>query len=84
MDTLTDIARLLRAARALLGLRQDELAARARVSRQMVARIEQADKGVPFDAVERVRAALEKEGVTFFPSTATYGPGIAQRKSVAE
>lgn len=84
MNSLADIAKLLRAARTLLGLRQDELAKRARVSRQMVARIERAGKGVPFDAVESVKAALENEGVEFFPSTASHGPAIALRKSRAE
>lgn len=80
MDSLNDIAGLMRAGRALLDLRQDELADRAKVSRQMVARIENAGKGIPFDAVEKVRSALEKEGVEFFPSTATHGPAIALRK----
>lgn len=80
MDSLDDIAELLRAARALLGIRQDQLAERARVSRQMVARIESGGKGVTFETIEKVRAALEREGVEFFPGTAANGPAIARRK----
>jgi transcriptional regulator with XRE-family HTH domain len=80
MDSLSDIARLLRAARALAKLRQDELAKHARVSRQMVARIEKAGKGIPFEAIEKVRRALERKGIEFFPATATHGPAIALRK----
>jgi transcriptional regulator with XRE-family HTH domain len=80
MDSLSDIARLLRAARALLDLRQDQLAEQAKVSRQMLARIESAGKGIPFDAIAKVRSALEKDGVDFFPATATHGPAIALRK----
>jgi transcriptional regulator with XRE-family HTH domain len=80
MDSLSDIAGLLRAARALLKLRQDQLAKRAKVSRQMVARIESVGKGIPFEAIEKVRSALEKEGIDFFPATTTHGPAIALRK----
>jgi transcriptional regulator with XRE-family HTH domain len=80
MDSLSDIARLLRAARALLDLRQDQLAERAKVSRQMLARIESAGSGIPFDAIAKVRSALEKDGVDFFPATATHGTAIALRK----
>lgn len=70
----------LRAGRALLGFRQDEVARRAGVSRQMVARIENSGKGMTVDAVEKVRSALEKAGVDFFPATATHGPAIALRR----
>jgi|ThiBio_1000_plan_1041568.scaffolds.fasta_scaffold20994_3 transcriptional regulator with XRE-family HTH domain len=80
MDSLSDIAGLLRAARALADLSQNELADRAKVSRQMVARIENAGKGIPFEAIEKVRNALEREDVEFFPATATHGPAIALRK----
>lgn len=80
MDSLGDIAGLLRAARALLDIRQDELAKRANVSRQMVARIERAGKGITFEAIEKVRTALERDGIEFFPGTATHGPAIAKRK----
>ena len=80
MDSLDDIAKNLRAARAMLGLRQDELAERAKVSRQMVARIESAGKGIPFDAVEKIRIALQREGVEFLPPSDTHGPGVALRK----
>ncbi len=46
----------------------------------MVARIESVGKGIPFEAIEKVRSALEKEGIDFFPATTTHGPAIALRK----
>jgi hypothetical protein len=46
----------------------------------MVARIERAGKGITFEAIEKVRIALERDGVEFFPGTATHGPAIAKRK----
>ncbi len=84
MESLSDIVGLLRAARALLDLRQDELAKRANVSRQMVARIEKAGKGVTFEAIDKVRSALERDGIEFLPATGTHGPAIARRKTEAK
>ena len=80
MDTLNDIAITLRAARALLGIRQDQLADRAGVTHHTIARIEKARKGIPFETIEKVQNALEKDGVDFFPSTATHGRAVALRK----
>jgi transcriptional regulator with XRE-family HTH domain len=80
METYDDIAKSIRAARALLGLRQDELAERANVSRQMVARLEKAEKGVKIETYEKIRSALAREGVEFLPESDTLGPGVALRK----
>lgn len=71
---------LIRAARALLRLRQDQLAELANVSRQTIVRIESLKKGIPVDSVEKIRAALEEAGVEFLSSTPDRGPGIALRK----
>jgi len=84
MDSLKDIAGTLRAARAMLGLSQDEVAKQAKVSRQMLARIEAAGRGIGYDAVERVRETLERRGVDFFPSTSSHGPAVALRKDRAD
>jgi transcriptional regulator with XRE-family HTH domain len=65
------------AARVLAGLRQDELAARAGITCQMIARIESGDQSVPVAALEKVRTALDKAGVAFLPETS---PGIARKK----
>jgi len=80
VDTLNDVVTALRAARALLDIRQDELARRAGVSRKMIGRIEEGGKKIPFDTIQKVQSALEKDGVVFFPSTAAHGTGIALRK----
>lgn len=84
MDSLNDIAGALRAARSMLGMSQNDVAARAKISRQMIARIEKGSKGLTFDAIAKVQRVLEREGVDFFPSTATHGPSIALRKGASE
>jgi DNA-binding XRE family transcriptional regulator len=81
MEAFSETIRMMRVARALLELSQEELAERAGVGRQTIVRIEAGGKGVAFDAVDRVRAALEKAGVVFLPSTADHGPAIALKKS---
>ena len=82
MERYTDVMALLRAARALVDLRQDELADRAGVSRQTIARIESASGSIPVETIERVRTALEKAGVMFLPSTGECGPAIGLRKKL--
>lgn len=81
MDPFPETIRMLRVARTMLELSQEELAERAGVSRQTIVRIEAGAKGVAFDAVERVRSALEKAGAVFLPSAAGHGPGVARRKA---
>jgi len=80
MESLFEMLALLRAARALVGLTQEELANRAGISRQMLARIEAAGSGIQVAAVEKVRKALQREGVEFLPSTPDHGPGVAMKK----
>ncbi|QKC83497.1 helix-turn-helix domain-containing protein [Mesorhizobium sp. NZP2077] len=80
MESFSDTIRMMRVARALLELSQEDLAERAGVGRQTIVRIEAGGKGVAFDVVDRVRTALEKAGVVFLPSTADHGPAIAMRK----
>jgi predicted transcriptional regulator len=82
MEPFSETIRMMRLARTLLDLSQKDLAARARVSRQTIVRIEAGGKGVAFDVVERVRSALEKEGAVFLASTAEHGPSVALRKKV--
>ncbi|MFD2053749.1 helix-turn-helix domain-containing protein [Mesorhizobium calcicola] len=80
MESFADTIRMMRVARALLELSQEDLAELAGVGRQTIVRIEGGGKGVAFDVVDRVRTALEKEGVVFLSSTADHGPGIALRR----
>lgn len=84
MDSIHEMIRLMRAARVLVDLSQEELARRAGISRQMLVRIEKKGaRGVPVDALESVREALEQSGVEFIQSTTWREPGIALLKSGA-
>jgi DNA-binding XRE family transcriptional regulator len=80
MESFSETIRMMRVARALLELSQEELAKRAGVGRQTIVRIEGGGRGVAFDAVEKVRGALEKSGVVFLPSSGEHGPAIALRR----
>jgi DNA-binding XRE family transcriptional regulator len=81
MDSTVEIMSALRAARALAGLSQEELAALAGVSRQIVARIEKGESNVLVDAIAKVRSALEGQGVVFKDGTAGHGPSVAMARS---
>lgn len=70
----------LRAARALLGLSQAEVAAMAGLSVPTVKRSEgHGAVSASADAVAAIRAALESAGVVFLPENGN-GPGVALRK----
>ncbi|WP_245433206.1 helix-turn-helix transcriptional regulator [Rhizobium sp. L43] len=77
MDTTSEMMTALRAGRALLGLSQEELAALAGISRQVVARIEKGEGNVLVESIERVRAAQEAAGVVFIDGEGMRGPGVA-------
>ncbi|WP_245269655.1 helix-turn-helix transcriptional regulator [Ensifer sp. WSM1721] len=78
---MSEIMRVLRAARALVGLSQAELAELSGVSRQIVVRIENGENNVLVEAIEKVRRALEQQGVTFTDATPQHGPGVALGRS---
>ena len=67
----------LRAARALLGWSQTDLAGAAKLSRPTVDRAERV--GVSSDALVALRRALEKAGVVFVDENGD-GPGVRLRK----
>jgi len=81
MDSTSEIMVVLRAARALLDLSQDELAGLAGVSRQVVVRIERLETNVLVDAIDKVRRALEAGGVVFIEASPERGPGVALSRS---
>ncbi|MGH9809426.1 MAG: helix-turn-helix domain-containing protein, partial [Terriglobia bacterium] len=64
-----------RAARALLGWRQEDLAKAAKVGLATIARIEQGEGMVQgnFSTITKIQLALEREGISF---TATKNGGI--------
>ena len=68
----------IRAARALLGWRQEDLAKAAKVGLATVARIEQGEGMVQgnFSTITKIQRALEREGITF---TASQDNGIGVR-----
>ena len=58
----------IRAARALLGWRQEDLAKAAKVGLATIARIEQGEGMVQgnFSTITKIQRALEREGISFF------------------
>ena len=74
------MASQIRAARALLGLSQRELAAMAAIGLATVKRIEAApDIRGAADTFWKIQTALEKAGVEFIPIEAAKGPGVRLR-----
>ena len=69
-----------RAARAILGLSEADLAKAARVPIEAVRRAEGSGRSVAAaDAVEKIAAALEKAGITFLADEGD-GPGLRVKK----
>jgi transcriptional regulator with XRE-family HTH domain len=75
-------ARQIRAARALTGLGQQELADRARVGVATIRRIEAAADEITGSArsMARIEHALEAAGVIFIDQDETAGPGVRLRR----
>jgi transcriptional regulator with XRE-family HTH domain len=70
----------LRAARALVGWRQEDLAAAAKTTARTIARLEAAEN-IPREAtVDAIRSALEAAGVEFVPENGG-GAGVRLRKA---
>lgn len=67
----------IRAARALLGWSQSELAEKALLSRPSIDRAERSSVGA--DTIAAIRKALEKAGVIFVEENGE-GPGVRLRK----
>ena len=76
------LASQIRAARALLGLSQRELALLASVGLATIKRIEAAPeiRGAA-DTFWKIQTALEHAGIEFIPAEATKGPGVRFRKT---
>ena len=67
----------IKAARALLGLNQDELAQAAGIGSATLKRVEATDqiRGAA-GTIWKIEQALEKAGVEFIPAGAGKGPGV--------
>jgi transcriptional regulator with XRE-family HTH domain len=70
-----------RAARALLDWTQDDLAARAEVSRSTVRGFEGGQHGLQRAMAAAIRRALELAGVIFLDPNADCGPGVRLGRS---
>jgi transcriptional regulator with XRE-family HTH domain len=77
-------AEQLRAARALLGWNQDELARRAEVGVATIRRMESQSgqlRGIA-DTIWRLQTCLEEAGVLFISSDEQAGPGVRLRRQL--
>ncbi|HLO76593.1 MAG TPA: helix-turn-helix domain-containing protein [Magnetospirillum sp.] len=72
-------ARQIRAARALLGWSQQELADKAIISVNAIRRLEGAQVDARMSTVAAVKAALEAAGIEFQFADATRGEGVRLR-----
>lgn len=79
MDSTHEIMMSLRAARALLGITQDELAERTGVGRNILQRIENGTS-VPTAQIDLIRSYMEKHGIVFLESSVEHGPAVALRR----
>ena len=82
MSILKVSIRQLKAARALIGWSQEELATEADVSLPTVKRLEAANGllGGRATTIQKIRAALEKAGIEFIDENGG-GPGVRLQKS---
>jgi transcriptional regulator with XRE-family HTH domain len=73
----------IRAARALLGLRQDELARKAGIGLATLQRIEQREGLIQghFSTVLKIQTALEQAGIVFFDENDSGGMGVRFRST---
>jgi transcriptional regulator with XRE-family HTH domain len=72
----------IRAARALLGLNQRELAVRAEVAISTVKRIELSEEITgSARTLLKLQSALEKAGVEFIPGDESKGPGVRLKRA---
>jgi predicted transcriptional regulator len=69
-------ARQIRAGRALLGWSQQELADRAILSRNAVAKMERGEVDPRTSTIEAVRRVLEQNGVMFVAASGRLGEGV--------
>jgi transcriptional regulator with XRE-family HTH domain len=75
-------ARQIRAARALLGLGQEDLASLAKCGIATIRRIEGSTEGLTGNAqtITRIEKALETAGIIFIDQEGKLGPGVRLRK----
>ncbi|MEY9768590.1 putative transcriptional regulator [Sinorhizobium fredii] len=67
---------ILKAARVLVGLKQEELAEEADVARHTLRRLEAGKENVTQSTVDAIVGVLEKKGIEFILPTTEHGPGL--------
>ncbi len=67
---------LIKAARALLGISQAELAEKANVGTRTLWKIEAGDRSISVENYDAVTRALEQAGIVFLGRTQTEGTGV--------
>ncbi|WP_096700829.1 helix-turn-helix domain-containing protein [Magnetospirillum sp. 15-1] len=72
-------ARQIRAARALLGWSQQDLADRAIISVNALRRLEGEQVDPRLSTIAAVKTALESAGIDFLPTSGTQGEGVRLR-----
>jgi transcriptional regulator with XRE-family HTH domain len=72
----------IRAARALLGWNQHELAEAASIGVATLRRLEAAEAGIrgSVEVLWKIQTALEKAGVEFIPADESKGPGVRLKR----
>ncbi|KQT86844.1 helix-turn-helix domain-containing protein [Aurantimonas sp. Leaf443] len=75
---------ILRAARLLLSISQEELARLSGVSTPTIKRLEAGDRRVALSNVDALKRALEARGILFLGATETLGPGFRVSQALAE
>lgn len=75
---------LLKAARFMLSLSQDDLAKEAKLSIRTIHKLESGGRGLSLASLEAVQRVLEARGVVFLGITETMGPGFRVTHAVSE
>ncbi|MGP4674816.1 MULTISPECIES: helix-turn-helix domain-containing protein [Agrobacterium] len=70
----------LRAARVLAGLTQEDLARLLKISVPFLRKAETTPEKVTIETLEKIKVALEEQGIVFIHENAGEGPGIRRRK----
>lgn len=69
-----------RAARAMVAISQDDLAAQSSVAKATIAAFELGQRQPYVSTLDKLQTALEAAGVVFLPENGN-GPGVAMRKA---
>ncbi|WP_376769873.1 helix-turn-helix transcriptional regulator [Aureimonas pseudogalii] len=75
---------LLKAARFMLSLSQDDLAKEAKLSIRTIHKLEAGGRGLSLSSLEAVRRVLEARGIVFLGKTESMGPGFRVTHAISD